>query len=91
MSRWVSIPLLLGGGWIVATMLGISIHPSINEAVIACRKNENERIQAVTRKKIPPAFYWCAEPNGSQVLLMKNTGGLLANQNFSVEKRYFYL
>ena len=73
------------------TMLGISIHPSINEAAIACDKNEKEKRQEVTDKKIPSAFYWCSQPNGSQVLLMKNAGGLLANQNISVEKRYFYL
>ena len=78
MSRLVSIPLLLGGGWIVMTMLGISIHPSQLEAATACAQTVGE-----LAKKQLDYFPLCL-PQEAQVVLMDFSRN-------KVIKRYFFL
>ena len=78
MSRLVSIPLLLGGGWIVMTMLGISIHPSQLEAATAC----GQTVAELAKKQLD--YFPLCLPQGAQVVLMDFSRN-------KVIKRYFYL
>jgi hypothetical protein len=74
MPRWVSIPLWLGGGWIVMTMLGISIHPSQMEAADACFASFSKTLWRDGKS------YFCNHEEG-QIMLMVDG---------KVTRRYFH-
>jgi hypothetical protein len=79
MSSWISIPLLLGGGWVAMTMLGISIHPSRIEAINACDTSYPTKTPDGQRVNI---FKYICSDQGAQIILMEDG---------KVIRRYFYL
>jgi hypothetical protein len=83
MPRWVSIPLILGGGWIFMKIIGIEIYPSYQEALSACEQAKIKELQLHS-----PGLPYCNDSENGQILF----GELINFQGGNIiKKRFFYL